>query len=142
MIVPTYIEMLKLADRATVQGDFLTYLRGGGLLLTLSAILLVIAVLWFFVAVGSWQRRRLLQTIFIAVVGAGLGWVGSYVGYQKAVAIVEASEVTPKPTELAEGANHMAFAALGPSGAAVGVIALCILGMLFVRSKKQHSPEE
>ena len=140
--MPTFIETLKLADRSVLQQEWLSLLRSGGAMMLVTAIVVVIALLWFFVAVGSWQRRRLGQSAILAFLGAGLGWVTSFTGYQKAVAVVEAAQHTPTAAELAEGANRAAFPAFSASAAGVGVIVLCMLAGLFVRSRRRDDDGE
>ncbi len=136
--LPSYFEMLKLADRdAILQGPHTEMIKNGGALMVLTTVVLVIALLWFLLAIATWNRKRIGQSTLFALLGAAFGWVGSYVGYSKAAAVVAGSTTAPKPEELAQGATRMAYAAFAPTGVAVAIIVLAILASFIVRKRKE-----
>jgi hypothetical protein len=134
--VSGYFDTLKSADwKGLLSADHLDALRGGGIFLLLATIALVIALLWYFYSVGTWHRGRVKQTIFLALLGAAFGWVGSVMGYREATA--SAGTAAPGTPEAANSAQGLAYAAFVPTAAALAVILLCILGLLVVHPKKR-----
>ena len=140
--MPSYFEMLKMADPAVMQDQWWSLLRAGGLIGALATFALVLSVLWFFVGLFSWRRGRVQQAAFLAMVSLVVGWVGSYLGYSQAAKTVAAANSAPKAEELASAANQIGFIAFAPSVGAVGVILLCGLVSLVVRGKKSDPEPE
>lgn len=118
--MPTYIEMLRMADYEAIWRNPTFYFQNGGPFVLLALVFLVVS--WALMLSGLFPGKRKLigYGMMGAFVSSLLGWLGSYMGYGSAAAVVAANTIPPRTSELESAANHMAFCAIAPSVAMVG----------------------
>jgi len=127
----SFIDSLKqMSFDQLVHADHLSMVREGHWTLPISAVVIVMGVLFFLIGVGTWTRSKLKSGMFFAVLGALVGWGSAYLSHTQT-----ASAATTAPA--ATGAtNEVAYAAIAPTAAAIAVMLLCGLAMLVVKEKK------
>jgi hypothetical protein len=108
-------------------------LKGGSKLLPIAAVVIVMAALFFLVGVGSWNRARLKQGGLFALLGAVMGWAISFLSHSKVASAAGPGNAAPNSAQSFE----IIYAALAPTAAAIGVMALCGFAMLVVKERKK-----
>jgi hypothetical protein len=132
----SYLASLKQANlEQLVKSDHIEMVKGGGWMLPIAAVVIVMAVLFFLVGVGTWKRPRLKQAGLFALLGAVIGWASSYLTHTKTASAAGAGNAAAAPD--AAQSLEIAYAALAPTAAAIAVMLLSGLAMLVVQDKKK-----
>jgi putative effector of murein hydrolase LrgA (UPF0299 family) len=130
----SFIESLKQANvDQLVTADHLEMVKGGHWTLPISAVVIVMAVLFFLIGLGTWNRSKLKQGGLFALLGAVVGWASSYLTH---TATASAAGNTNAPAT-SKAAQEIAYAAVAPTTAAIAVMLLCGLAMMVVKEKKK-----
>ncbi len=139
--MPEYFDLLQMAELDEVFGhSFVNGFKSGGLFILIAFILFVASSIALFLGLFRRRRRSLQIAVKLAALVAAAGWIGSFIGYSRASAVVAGAKTFPKPSALVEGATKMAWSAFVPTAFAI-VIILIALPILITSSGRSSDGE-
>lgn len=134
--MPSYFEMLRMAEPGLLSGvTLLDVLRSGGLLLAAAFLCVSAAVLFLPIAFIARDRKWLLVSFGLGIIAMGCGGLASYLGFQNASEVVAAAGTRPTDVELVAAANVMRSTVAVPTTAALGVWVLALAAFPFIRGR-------